>query len=114
MAAQMFSLLALHQEGQFEYYAGSCRRTFSHSIVITICMQKSRFAVNWQSVSSAQINQVASTLEMDLLVISGDTLSYLALKFNSTVKAIQKANNMPESNTVIVVGQKLVIPTTKR
>ena len=42
-------------------------------------------------------------------VQSGDTLQVIAAKFNSTVEAIQKENNITDPNA-IQVGQKLIIP----
>ena len=43
----------------------------------------------------------------------GDTLSRLALRFNSTVDAIVLANSLPSVN-LIFVGQRLLIPTNSR
>ncbi|WP_202987272.1 LysM peptidoglycan-binding domain-containing protein, partial [Ligilactobacillus araffinosus] len=43
-------------------------------------------------------------------VKAGDTVSELAQKFNTTVEAIQKANNLQDVN-FITVGEQLNIPT---
>jgi LysM repeat protein len=43
------------------------------------------------------------------IVASGDTLSEIALKYNTTVDAIVKANNL-ESSQVLSIGQTLIIP----
>jgi LysM repeat protein len=43
------------------------------------------------------------------VVASGDTLSEIALKYNTTVEAIVKANNL-ESSHILRVGQTLIIP----
>jgi LysM repeat protein len=48
------------------------------------------------------------TGEKTYVVKSGDTLGKLATEFHTTVKAIQSANNLPD--TKIKVGQKLKIP----
>ncbi|MDD2593647.1 MAG: LysM peptidoglycan-binding domain-containing protein, partial [Bacteroidales bacterium] len=42
------------------------------------------------------------------MVKSGETLSSIALKYNTTVNEIMKKNNL--KSTKIVVGQKLIIP----
>jgi LysM repeat protein len=44
-------------------------------------------------------------------VQSGETLSSIATKYNTTVQAIVEANNLPNAS-VITVGQELKIPTT--
>jgi LysM repeat protein len=44
-------------------------------------------------------------------VQAGDTLSGLALRYNSSIEAIRQANNMPEGSTLVRIGQQLVIPT---
>jgi len=41
-------------------------------------------------------------------VRTGDTLFRIALRFGTTVAALQAANNL--SGTLIYVGQRLVIP----
>lgn len=43
------------------------------------------------------------------LVQPGDTLFSIALKFNTTIQALQQANNLSDPNA-LTVGQKLVIP----
>jgi len=42
-------------------------------------------------------------------VVSGDTLSAIALKYNTTIQAIAAANNLKEPYT-LTIGQKLCIP----
>jgi LysM repeat protein len=42
------------------------------------------------------------------MVKIGETLSSIALKYNTTVNEIMKKNNL--KSTKIVVGQKLIIP----
>lgn len=44
------------------------------------------------------------------VVQKGDTLSGIATRFGTTVAALQSANGMAESETVIDVGQVLIIP----
>jgi peptidoglycan DL-endopeptidase LytF len=48
-------------------------------------------------------------LEPTYTVITGDNLSSIAQRFNTTVEAIQAINNLPDSRT-LSVGQRLVIP----
>ena len=50
-----------------------------------------------------------SGTKVDYYVQAGDTLQVIASKFNSTVEAIQKENNITDPNA-IQVGHKLVIP----
>src|SRR6266496_987274 len=45
------------------------------------------------------------------LVQAGDTLFSIATKFNTTVAALQQANNITNPNA-LAVGQRLVIPGT--
>ncbi len=45
------------------------------------------------------------------IVQAGDTLYSIALQFNTTIAAIQQANNIANPNT-LRVGQRLLIPTT--
>ena len=47
--------------------------------------------------------------QVTLVVQKGDTLSQLAARYGTSVAAIQKANHLGTS-TLIIVGQKLVIP----
>ena len=44
------------------------------------------------------------------IVASGDTLSAIATRYNTTIAAIVAANNLPGSNTVLNIGQRLIIP----
>jgi len=44
------------------------------------------------------------------VVAAGDTLGAIATRYNTTVAAIGAANNLPSSNTILNIGQKLVIP----
>ena len=44
------------------------------------------------------------------MIARGDTLSGIAVRFNVSVAAIQRHNDL--SGTVIRVGQKLVIPAS--
>jgi nucleoid-associated protein YgaU len=43
-------------------------------------------------------------------VAAGDTLSAIATRYNTTIAAIVAANNLPGSNTVLNIGQRLIIP----
>lgn len=65
-------------------------------------------------VSAAALSGIAaagSAANADTVSVkSGDTVSELAQKFNTTVEAIQKANNLKDVN-FITVGQQLNIPT---
>jgi LysM repeat protein len=54
---------------------------------------------------------VAPSGETIYVVRSGDTLTKIADRFGTSVKAIRTANNL--QTTVIRVGQKLTIPTTQ-
>ncbi|HEU5316329.1 MAG TPA: LysM peptidoglycan-binding domain-containing protein [Chloroflexota bacterium] len=44
------------------------------------------------------------------IVAAGDTLSAIATRYNTTVQAIIAANNLPSSNTILNIGQRLIIP----
>jgi LysM repeat protein len=44
------------------------------------------------------------------IVAAGDTLSAIATRYNTTVQAIIAANNLASSNTILNIGQRLVIP----
>lgn len=44
------------------------------------------------------------------IVASGDTLGAIATRYGTTVAAVVAANNLPGSNTVLNIGQRLVIP----
>jgi len=44
------------------------------------------------------------------IVASGDTLSAIATRYGTTVAAVVAANNLPGTNTVLNIGQRLVIP----
>jgi len=46
------------------------------------------------------------------IVVEGDTVSELALRFNSTRAAINRANGLNESN-LIFIGQRLIIPVNE-
>jgi len=46
------------------------------------------------------------------IITQGDTLSYLATKYNVTVEAIIKINNVEDPN-MLSLGQKLIIPPSK-
>ena len=48
--------------------------------------------------------------QREYVVAAGDTLGAIATRFNTTVAAIVAANNLPSSNTILNIGQKLVIP----
>jgi LysM repeat protein len=47
------------------------------------------------------------------VIEQGDTLTYLAQKYNVTVDAIMKANNIQDPN-LLMVGDKLIIPQAKK
>jgi LysM repeat protein len=51
----------------------------------------------------------APTANTTYLVQPGDTLYSIALKFNTTIQAIQQANNLNDPNA-LTVGQRLIIP----
>ena len=59
-----------------------------------------------QSVSASGVAQTCSTFHT---VSSGETLSSIALKYNTSVEEIASANSLKEPYT-IVVGQRLCIP----
>jgi len=61
------------------------------------------------SEKTATPTQTTQSGEITYIVQPGDTLSGIALKYNTTVDAIQKANNIQNPN-LISVGQKLVVP----
>ena len=48
-------------------------------------------------------------LEPTYTVSSGDNLSSIAQRFNTSVEALQAINNLPDART-LSVGQRLVIP----
>lgn len=58
---------------------------------------------------NAEISQILSSNSIE--VKSGDTLSGIAKKYNSTVLELQTLNNLP--STEIKLGQKLKVPLTK-
>jgi LysM repeat protein len=58
-----------------------------------------------------QAAPAAATCSKMYTVVSGDTLSKIALQFNVTVQALADANNLKEPY-VIAVGQTLCIPGT--
>ncbi len=82
-----------------------------------------RFGVPWQTIARAngivnpanlQIGQVlviptTGTTGRTYTVKAGDTLTSIALRFNTTVQAIMIANNL--TNSVIMPGQVLKIPS---
>jgi LysM repeat protein len=49
-----------------------------------------------------------SGTKIEYIVLSGDTLGSIALKFNSTVDAIKEENKITDENSILV-GQKLII-----
>ena len=53
--------------------------------------------------------QASGLVKRKYVVKKGDTLSHLALRFKTTVKAIKDANGL--SSDLIVIGQSLAIPT---
>ncbi len=53
----------------------------------------------------------AATCVATYTVVAGDTLSAIALKYNSTVQEIAAANNLKEPY-VLTIGQKLCIPAS--
>jgi LysM repeat protein len=50
-----------------------------------------------------------SGTKINYVVITGDTLGAIALKFNSTVEAIRKENNITNENEILV-GRILIVP----
>ena len=50
-----------------------------------------------------------SGTKIDYVVLTGDTVGSIALKFNTTVDAIMKENKITNENSILV-GQKLIIP----
>ena len=55
------------------------------------------------------IAQASGLVKRKYIVKKGDTLSHLALRFKTTVKAIKDANGLP--GDLIIIGQSLAIPT---
>jgi murein DD-endopeptidase MepM/ murein hydrolase activator NlpD len=55
-------------------------------------------------------NPTLAAANTSYIVQAGDTLYSIALKFNTTMEAIQQANKLPNPNT-LAVGQRLIIPT---
>ena len=53
--------------------------------------------------------QSAGLIKRKYIVKKGDTLSHLALRFRSSVKAIKNANGL--RSDLIIIGQTLVVPT---
>jgi LysM repeat protein len=43
-------------------------------------------------------------------VKSGDTLYAIAKRYNTTVDALVRANNLPEPEVILNIGQKLTLP----
>jgi LysM repeat protein len=46
------------------------------------------------------------------VVKSGDTLYAIALRYNTTVDALVRANNLPEPGVILNIGQKLNLPSS--
>ena len=61
------------------------------------------------SVTTGSIRKPAAPTQTSYTVVSGDTLSRIASRHNTTVSALMQANSLTSSN--IRLGQKLVIPT---
>ncbi len=59
--------------------------------------------------SEALASEGADSADEMYVVVSGDTLSDIARRFDTTVEAIVEANNIANPD-VIEVGQELVIP----
>ena len=56
-----------------------------------------------------QLAQASGLVKRNYVVKKGDTLSHIALRFKTTVKAIKDANGLPSD--LIIIGQTLAIPT---
>ena len=66
------------------------------------------FDLSSTTLSIGQVLKVPSSSEVNIYtVVSGDSLYSIARKFNTTVSALQDANNLVTS--VLTVGQKLII-----
>lgn len=68
-------------------------------------------ALGANSVPAPAANTTTQGTNATYLVQAGDTLFSIATKFNTTVAAIQQANNITNPNA-LEVGQRLVIPGT--
>lgn len=66
-------------------------------------------AVSGHNTPSNVSNNPTQTNSATYVVQAGDTLFSIATKFNTTVAAIQQANNIANPNT-LAVGQRLLIP----
>lgn len=55
------------------------------------------------------IARASGLVKRKYIVQEGDTLSHIALRFKTTVKAIKDANGLPSD--LIIIGQSLAIPT---
>src|SRR5581483_27256 len=67
-------------------------------------------AVSGANGSAPATNPTLAAANTSYIVQAGDTLYSIALKFNTTIEAIQQANNLTNPNT-LAVGQRLLIPS---
>lgn len=76
--------------------------------------QKLKIPVSIQNVSSDQEVQLVQPLNPvdSYTVVSGDTLSGLARRFNTTVSHLQEINNL--TNDFLSIGQQLTVPAEKQ
>jgi len=104
----------LHQftdQGRLAGYAGNVdlsRLTLTHSRGLDFFSAAKKATT--ASANSVAAPKTAAAGLTSHKIAAGDTLSALALRFGTTVEAIQKANNMG-SSTLIIVGNTLLIPT---
>lgn len=69
---------------------------------------KSDYEAMANAVSDAILNYIGIITEDYYVVVSGDTLYFIAQKFNTTVDDLKKLNNLTSNN--LSIGQKLKIP----
>jgi|SRR5581483_151254 len=58
----------------------------------------------------AQPSPTTRPNQREYVVQQGDTLYSIAQRYNTTVDELVAANNLPSRNTILSIGQKLIIP----
>lgn len=83
-----------------DYGSGAVRKSKLNSLY-----KKGEIGYTYEQIQEA-VNQKLESAPVYYKVVKGDTLSALAKKYNTTVAAICKLNNIKNAN-MIVIGQKL-------
>lgn len=103
------------------YYTGSIDGNFGNSTEISVKAFQTNNRLTPDGIVGRDTWSALATLysplaiceetdNIEYIVVAGDSLWSIARKFNTTVDAIKKLNNL--TSDVILVGQKLLIPTS--